>query len=38
VIRVDTPGQIQSRVTEFDWQRLPRPIFPLDADATLDFE
>jgi microcystin degradation protein MlrC len=37
VIRVDTPGHTQSRVTDFDWQRLPRPIFPLDADAALDF-
>ena len=38
VIRVDTPGHTQSRVTDFDWQRLPRPIFPLDADAALDFQ
>lgn len=36
VIRVDTPGHTQSRVTEFDWTRLPRPAFPLDAEATLD--
>jgi microcystin degradation protein MlrC len=36
LIRVDTPGHTQSRVTDFDWQRLPRPIFPLDADAALD--
>jgi hypothetical protein len=27
LIRVDTPGHTQSRVTDFDWQRLPRPIF-----------
>src|SRR5690606_25040216 len=38
VIRVDTPGHTQSRVTDFDWRRLPRPIFPLDADAALDFQ
>ena len=38
VIRVDTPGHTQSRVTEFDWTRLPRPSFPLDDDATLNFE
>jgi microcystin degradation protein MlrC len=38
LIRVDTPGHSQSRVLEFDWQRLPRPAFPLDADAALDFE
>ncbi|MEX2423510.1 MAG: MlrC C-terminal domain-containing protein, partial [Acidimicrobiia bacterium] len=38
LIRVDTPGHTQSRVTDFDWKRLPRPIFPLDADAALDFD
>ena len=38
VIRVDTPGHTQSRVTEFDWVRLPRPAFPLDEGAALDFE
>ena len=38
LIRVDTPGHTQSRVTDFDWERLPRPIFPLDADAALDFD
>ncbi|MEX0592397.1 MAG: hypothetical protein WD152_02895 [Nitriliruptoraceae bacterium] len=36
LIRVDTPGHTQSRVTDFDWQRLPRPIFPLDSEVTLD--
>ncbi|MEX2563472.1 MAG: MlrC C-terminal domain-containing protein, partial [Nitriliruptoraceae bacterium] len=38
IIRVDTPGHTQSRVLEFDWNRLPRPAFPLDDDAGLDFE
>jgi len=38
LIRVDTPGHTQSRVLEFDWTRLPRPAFPLDDDAALDFE
>ncbi|HSJ29038.1 MAG TPA: M81 family metallopeptidase, partial [Acidimicrobiia bacterium] len=38
IIRVDTPGHTQSRVLEFDWNRLPRPAFPLDAGATLDFD
>ena len=38
LIRVDTPGHSQSRVLEFDWERLPRPAFPLDSDAALDFE
>lgn len=37
VIRVDTPGHTQSRVADFGWKRLPRPIFPLDDDAALDF-
>lgn len=34
VIRVNSPGHTQSRVDEFTWQRLPRPIFPLDPDTT----
>ena len=38
VIRVDTPGHAMSRMAEFDWKRVPRPIFPLDPDATLDFD
>ena len=38
LIRVDTPGHSQSRVTDFDWVRLPRPAFPLDDNAALDFE
>jgi microcystin degradation protein MlrC len=38
LVRVDTPGQTQSRVTDFDWVRLPRPAFPLDEEASLDFE
>ncbi|MDA1049588.1 MAG: M81 family metallopeptidase [Planctomycetota bacterium] len=31
VIRVDSPGMTQSDLTAFDWQHLPRPIYPLDA-------
>jgi microcystin degradation protein MlrC len=38
VIRVDTPGHTQSRVADFEWNRLPRPAFPLDADAALRFD
>jgi len=38
LIRVDTPGHTQSRVREFDWQRLPRPIYPLDDTTTLHFD
>ena len=30
VIRVDTPGATMSRLDDFNWQLLPRPIFPLD--------
>ena len=30
MIRVDTPGTTQSNLSEFTWQRLPRPIFPFD--------
>ena len=35
VIRVDTAGHTQSRVTDFEWTRLPRPAFPLDEDVEL---
>lgn len=37
VLRIDTPGHTQSRVTDFDWTHLPRPAFPLDDDARLLF-
>lgn len=30
VIRVDTPGATMSRLHEFNWTQLPRPIYPLD--------
>ncbi len=30
VIRVDTPGATMSRLHEFNWTHLPRPIYPLD--------
>ena len=30
LIRVDTPGTTQSNLAAFNWQRLPRPIDPLD--------
>ncbi|MBT6157751.1 MAG: M81 family metallopeptidase [Planctomycetaceae bacterium] len=30
MIRVDTPGTTQSNLSEFEWKRLPRPIFPFD--------
>ena len=30
VIRVDTPGPTMSHLDSFEWERLPRPIYPLD--------
>ena len=30
LIRVDSPGTTQSDLTAFDWQRIPRPTYPLD--------
>lgn len=30
LIRVDSPGTTQSNLQEFTWQRVPRPIYPLD--------
>lgn len=31
LIRVDSPGATQSDLTAFQWQRLPRPTYPLDS-------
>ena len=30
LIRVDTPGTTQSDLKNFHWERIPRPIYPLD--------
>jgi len=30
MIRVDSPGTTQSDLTAFNWQRVPRPMYPLD--------
>ena len=30
LIRVDSPGTTQSDLTAFRWQRIPRPMYPLD--------
>ena len=30
LIRVDAPGMTQSNLTEFQWKRVPRPMYPLD--------
>lgn len=34
VIRVDTPGPTQSDIGGLPWERVPRPIFPLDEMAS----
>lgn len=33
-IRVDTTGPTQSEITDLPWQRIPRPIYPLDQMET----
>ena len=30
IIRVDTPGPTQSDIRGLPWQRVPRPIYPLE--------
>lgn len=34
VVRVDSPGPSMSHLERFNWRQLPRPIFPLDPDAS----
>jgi microcystin degradation protein MlrC len=34
VFEVDAPGLTSPVLANFPWQRLPRPVFPLDADAA----
>ena len=34
VIRVDTVGPTQSDITTLDWERIPRPIYPVDDPAS----
>jgi len=34
IVEVDCPGLTSPVLARFDWQRLPRPSFPLDLDAT----
>lgn len=34
VIRVDTPGPTQSDIVDLPWERVPRPIFPLEEMAS----
>lgn len=36
IIRVNTDGMTMSRIDGFDWNHLPRPIYPLDGDTTYD--
>jgi microcystin degradation protein MlrC len=34
IFEVDTPGLTSPVLTNFAWKRLPRPVYPLDADAV----
>lgn len=34
IIEVDNPGLTSPNLANFDWQRLPRPVYPLDEDTT----
>ena len=34
VIRVDSPGPTQSDIIGLPWERIPRPIYPLDEPAS----
>ena len=34
VVRADTPGPTQSDIATLPWQRIPRPVFPLDDVDT----
>lgn len=34
VIRADTPGPTQSDISTLPWERIPRPVYPLDDIAT----
>jgi len=34
VVEVDVPGLTSPNLANFDWQYLPRPVFPLDQDAS----
>ena len=34
IFEVDTPGLTSPVLTNFTWRRLPRPVFPLDANAA----
>ena len=34
IVEVDCPGLTSPILTRFDWKRLPRPVLPIDPDAT----
>jgi microcystin degradation protein MlrC len=38
IIRVDTQGATMSDISGFNWQQLPRPIYPLDPATTFNVE
>jgi microcystin degradation protein MlrC len=34
ILEVDVPGLTSPNLANFDWRFLPRPVFPLDAEAS----
>ena len=34
IVEVDAPGLTSPILSRFDWTKLPRPVLPLDQDAT----
>jgi microcystin degradation protein MlrC len=34
IVEVDVPGLTSPNLANFDWKYLPRPVFPLDKEAT----
>lgn len=38
IVEVDTPGLTSPHLERFDFRRIPRPIYPLDAEATWEPE
>ena len=38
VVDADCPGPCSRNVALFDYQTIPRPIFPLDRDFTPNFD
>jgi microcystin degradation protein MlrC len=34
IVEVDAPGLTSPILTRFDWKKLPRPVLPIDQDAS----